>query len=119
MDDTKNLGYVPATDDKGIRKTFPTPEFKETRGTQAKYPWHTIPVGECFEVLYSDMSKKSIHPYVSKMGKKLGKKFKVIDKPEFNLWLVAHLPMDEASSIATSSNVVEAMGKMDKDETET
>lgn len=82
------------------------------------YPWREVPVGKSFAVPKSNIQFKTLRSLASKTGKELGKRFRVIDH-EGNVYEVACLPMDEASAIATSSNVVEAMGKMDKDETET
>lgn len=114
--DTTNT-RTPATDNNGIRKTFTTPELPEiieTRGG-AKYPWKIIKVGESFEILHSEMKKTSVAPFVSKMGKKHGKKFKVTNHEAYGCYLVSCLPMEEKEAIATSSNLIEALDKMKKE----
>lgn len=109
-------GYVPATDDKGMRKTFPNPVIPETkpRGTVTKYPFKTVPIGEGFPVLYSDMKKISLAPYVHRMGKKYGKKFVIIDQPQYKTWWIACVPMPEEEAIASSNGIVQALDRMNE-----
>jgi len=115
MEDDKNSGYVPAVDDNGMRKTFPNPVIPEAkqRGTVTKYPFKTVPIGEGFPVLYSDMKKISLAPYVHRMGKKYGKKFVIIDQPQYKTWWIACVPMPEEEAIASSNGIVQALDRMD------
>lgn len=117
MKDNKvnSSGYVPASDEQGIRKTFTTPETIDTRPRsiiKTKYPFETIRIGESFPILYSEMKEKSVNPYVSKMGRKYGKKFKVTKFDNYQSYLISCIPMTETEAVATSSNVVEALGKL-------
>lgn len=109
-----NSGYVPASDDKGLRKTFRTPEFVNAKepSIKTKYPFATTPIGESFPVLYTEMGKKSLLPYVSRMGKKHNKKFVVTDCPEYQCHLISCIPMTETEAVQSSSNVVEASSKL-------
>lgn len=102
-------GYVPEEDDKGIRKTFTTPEFVEAKDNtrNAKYPWATIGVGESFPILHNEMKRSSVDPFVSRMSKKHNKRFQVTDCPDYGCYLISCI-----EAIQTSSNVVEALHKL-------
>ncbi len=118
MDDNKSQAAtrVPETDDAGRRKVFATPDIVLSKqGTKAKYPWDTLKIGQSFEILYSDMKKSSVAPFVSRMAKKHKKKFKVTDMPDYSCYLVSCIPMTTEQAIATSGNIVEALNKVKND----
>lgn len=104
--------------DDGIRRTVPSSAQAGAtlvRGITKKYPWETIKVGESFPVYYNEMKLTSLRPYANRMAKKFGKRFQVINHgPEIG-YEVACLLMEEKQAIETSSNVVEALGKIEVD----
>lgn len=51
-------------------------------GGQAKYPWRIMNVGTSFSVPYSEAKGPSLRSYASLMGKRTGRKFRVIDHGE-------------------------------------
>lgn len=88
---------------------------KPVRGIrEAKYPWKDITVGQSFSIAYSEIKIESLRPFVSRMAKKFGKKFRVIDHGEEAGYEIACIPMSESEAVATSSNLIEALGKMEK-----
>ncbi len=111
---SSDMERIPATDEAGIRKTFTTPDINLSNSTQGKtkYPWRSINVGESFEILHSEMGKKTVAPYVSKMSKKYGKKFKLTDCPQYNCYLISCLPQTTEEAVATSSTLFEALDKI-------
>lgn len=96
-------------DEKSTSKLAPTFQastqamVKTTRGT-IKYPWDTMLVGECFRVLPEDMKLKTLKPYAYRMGKRLGKKFKVVDWG--NAYEVARQPMNDSEIAIAVPSVV-------------
>lgn len=79
-----------------------------------KYPWSTIPIGKSFIITHNEMKITSLRPFANRMGKKYGKKFRVIDHGPETGYEVACKPMEEKRAIEASSNIVEALGKMEK-----
>jgi hypothetical protein len=77
-----------------------------------KYPWKVIPVGKSFVVPRENIKFSVLRSLASKSGKVVGKKFRVIDHGEGRPYEVACLQMTETEAVATSSNVVEALGKL-------
>jgi hypothetical protein len=79
---------------------------------QPKYPWKEVPIGKSFAVQKSNISLKTLRSLASKTGKDLGKKFRVIDH-DGDVYEVACLPMEEKEAIATSSNLIQALDKIE------
>lgn len=62
-----------------ILPSSPEATTEKTKKTTHKYPWKTINVGESFLVPPTEVVKFStLYNSASKMGKKLGKRFRVI-----------------------------------------
>lgn len=68
---------------KNMKQVFPSSPAmldKPMRGVpEAKYPWKTINVGESFPVDAKEIKLSSLRPFATRMGKKHGKKFRVVD----------------------------------------
>lgn len=79
---------------------------------QVKYPWRDVPLGKSFAVNKVDIKFKVLRSLASKQGKKLGRKFRVIDHSG-DSYEVAHVPMDEAEALAKSTNIVQATSMLD------
>lgn len=79
-----------------------------------KYPWNTVPAGKSFAVVRNDIKFNVLRSLASRTGKKLNRKFRVIDHKDNGPYEVAHLVMSEDEAVATSSNVIEALNKMGK-----
>lgn len=77
-----------------------------------KYPWSTVPIGKSFVVAHNEMKLTSLRPFANRMGKKFGKKFRVVDHgPEIG-YEVACKPMDEQTAIQSSTGIVDTLNKM-------
>lgn len=72
-----------------MENVFTTPAEMLAVKSTGKYPWRTVKVGESFKVPYTNMSHTNVLNYSYRMGKKLGKSFKVKDYPEYQCSLVA------------------------------
>lgn len=98
-----------------MKQIFPSSEkvmqIKTRR--EAKYPWQELRAGQSFQVSYSEIALDSLRPLASRMGKKFGKRFRVVDHGEKVGYEVACLPMTETEAIQTSSNVVDALRKVE------
>lgn len=82
-----------------------------TRGAK-KYPWETMLVGESFRVFPKDMKLSTLKPYAYRMGKRLGKKFKVVNWGEG--FEVCRQPMTENEIIAVSKTVMQANDRVNE-----
>lgn len=86
-----------------------------TRVVQRKYPWEEVPIGKSFPVPRENIKFNVLRSLASLQGKKLKKKFRVIDH-EVGPYEVACLAMTETEAVQTSSNVVEALNKLENKE---
>lgn len=79
---------------------------------KSRYPWETVPPGKSFMIADKNQIKfKTLRSLASSMGKKFSKKFRAVEHE--NCYEVACLKMTEEQAIQTSSNVVEALGKIE------
>lgn len=85
------------------------------RVVQRKYPWNEVPAGKSFPVARENTKFNTLRSLASLQGKKLGKRFRVIDHGS-GAYEVACLHMTEAEAVQASSNVVEALGKIKEGE---
>lgn len=77
---------------------------------EKKYPWSEVPVGKSFVVQRNDIKFEVLRSLASRTGKKLGKKFRVVDHGS-GPYEVACLPMSEQQAVASSDNIVDALKK--------
>lgn len=65
-----------------MKKTFPASEQALTiqrKQRTTKYPWATMEIKTAFKVEMDDMKLETLIPYASRMGRKLGRIFNVVD----------------------------------------
>lgn len=76
-----------------MREFVMSSSASQNTGTNAikKYPWRTLPVGMSFIVKYGECSHKTLQNHASRMGVKLGKRFRVIDHGEAIGYEVAYV----------------------------
>lgn len=88
---------------------------KPVRGIrEAKYPWKEIQVGQSFSIGHDEIKLESLRPFVSRMAKKFGKKFRVIDHGAEAGYEVSCQPFVEAGKELTAEQLIktaEAQGK--------
>ena len=53
--------------------------LSQASDNRKKYPWDTLAIGKSFIVPHSDIKYETLYKYASRMGKKLGKRFKVVN----------------------------------------
>lgn len=58
------------------------PSSDAIKYSTTKYPWNTLTVGYSFRVAYDEAKLRTLQNYASRTGKKLGKRFRVIDHGE-------------------------------------
>ncbi len=107
MDETKpsnSKAMNMPIDDNGMRLPFKTPDnlLVKKYANEAKYPWKSIRKGESFAILHSEMKKSSVAPFVSRMGKRHKKKFRITDMPEHGSYVISCIE-------AVPQNVIEAL----------
>jgi hypothetical protein len=51
----------------------------QTSDSRKKYPWDTLAIGKSFIVPHGDIKYETLYKYANRMGKKLGKRFKVVN----------------------------------------
>ncbi len=78
---------------------------------RSKYFWAEVPIGKSFAVPRENIKFGVLRSLASKSGKKLGKKFRVIDHGE-GPYEVACLPQSTEEAVATSSTLFEALDKI-------
>jgi len=98
---------------KPIFKSSPQAGITTIRKGIPKYPWVEVQPGFSFIINPTDMQLNTARSFASRMQKKFGKKFRVIDHGAEVGYEVACLPMTEDEAIQTSSNVIEANDKIE------
>lgn len=62
------------------RPTYPSSGIENKKHSfVAKYPWRTMPIGHSFAVSYSETGRASLQTLAYKSGKRMGRKFRVVD----------------------------------------
>lgn len=84
---------------------------------ERKYPWDTVPAGKSFAVVRDDIKFSVLRSLASRTGKKLGRKFRVVDHGS-GPYEVAHLVQTEAEVVVTSGTLIEALNKIKKENEE-
>ena len=93
-----------------IFKTFvSSPEMAAAKVPRrnAKYPWHTMAIGESFVVPYSEAKLTTLKTACYKMGKKLGKRFMLFDHGEKTGYEIGCLPIVGSSNPVSGSPVAQ------------
>lgn len=98
---------------KPIFKSSPQAAIIPIKKGMPKYPWVEVQPGYSFVISSTDMKFTTARSFASRMQKKFGKKFRVIDHGTEVGYEVACLPMSEDQIIQTSSNVIEANDKIE------
>ena len=55
------------------------PASPAAKVTEKKYPWKSLQLGYSFKVATDECSFKSLQNYASRMGKKLGRRYRVVN----------------------------------------
>lgn len=104
---------------KPIFKSSPQAGVTPIRKGIPKYPWVEVQPGFSFVINSSDMKLATARSFASRMQKKFGKKFRVINHgPEVG-YEIACLPMSEVEAVSSGGGVPDTLNKMgEKSETQ-
>ena len=72
-----------------------------------KYPWRTIAIGESFVVPYFDAQEATLRTACYQMGKKLGKRFRLVNHGEKIGYEIGCLPIVGSSNPVSGSPVAQ------------
>lgn len=97
---------------KPIFKSSPQAAITPIKKGMPKYPWVEVQPGYSFVINSTDMKFTTARSFASRMQKKFGKKFRVIDHgPEVG-YEVACLPMTESEAVQAGGSVIDTLNKM-------
>lgn len=67
------------------------PSSDKAKASRGKYPWSELPVGQSFAVPFGNVNETTLVSLAFRAGKKLGRKFKVVEHLDAKVFEVARL----------------------------